>query len=122
MGNGTDKFSNVPICISDIPENELNEKDVVKIQYVYNGYTTVTAIDSEGKVYAWGSNDYGQIVAGTDNTHSNVPICIMDIKENKLYNKKIKLINFSHASFECWSYITVDGELYNYSYRATGPM
>ena len=112
LGNGTEEFySNVPICISDIPGNELKGKNIVEIQ---NDDDTIIVLDSEGKVYTWGYNYYGQLGNGT-NENSNVPISITDNKDVKLYNKKIKTVKkFRLGSQNHISYITQEGELYNY--------
>ena len=115
LGDGTNESSNEPICISDIPDNALNGKNIVEVQ---SGYTMI-AIDSEGKVYTWGMNDYGQLGNGTDVEYANEPICISDIPENELYNKKIKFINititdyFRNIMYTYYSFITENGELYN---------
>ena len=71
-------------------------------------------IDNKGKVYTWGNNYYGQLGDGT-NEDINVPICITDNKSIKLYNKKIKFIRKSRIDLQNYiSYITQEGELYNY--------
>ena len=112
LGNGTEEFySNEPICISDILGNALKGKNIVEVQS--NG-DTVIALDSEGKVYTWGDNGAGQLGDGT-NENSNVPISITDNKDVKLYNKKIKTVKkFRLGSQNHISYITQEGELYNY--------
>ena len=87
LGNGSNvEYSNEPICISDIEGNILDEKNIVKVQS--NGYTVI-ALDSEGKVYTWGWNVFGQLGNGTNVEYSNEPICISDIEENVLKGKNI---------------------------------
>ena len=87
LGNGTDiEYSNEPICISDIEENTLNGKNIVKVQS--DGYTMM-AVDSEGKIYTWGDNRFSQLGNGSDIEYSNEPICISDIPENALNGKDI---------------------------------
>ena len=85
LGNGTTEDSNIPICISDISDNILNGKKIIKVS------GGMTAIDEEGKVYTWGDNSYGQLGNGESgkNLYSNVPICISDIPSNPLNNKNI---------------------------------
>ena len=87
LGDGTNEYSSVPICISDIPGNALNGKNISNIK----GYSTMTAIDKDGKVYMWGNNSYGQLGNGT-NENSNIPICISDIPGNALNGKNIMQI------------------------------
>ena len=86
LGNGTNENSKVPICISDIKENVLNGKNIIDIK---SDGGTVIALDSEGKVYTWGYNYYGQLGNKTDVEYSNEPICISDISGNALNGKNI---------------------------------
>lgn len=76
-----------PICISDM-ESDLKGKKIEKV-YTESGETLIT-IDSEGKVYTWGSNHDGELGDGTINDR-NTPKCISDL-ENDLKGKKIKEI------------------------------
>ena len=66
-------------------------------------------IDNEGKVYTWGRNIFQ--LENETSQYIYLPICITNNEGNELYNKKIKIINISNSSF---SYITENGELYNY--------
>ena len=88
LGNGTNgiyEYSNEPICISDLEGNTLNGKNIVEIQ----GDNTKIALDSEGKVYTWGNNKYGELGNGTEDDYSNEPICISDLSESELKGKNI---------------------------------
>ena len=115
LGNGTIGSSNIPICISDIDWNALNGKNIVEVQ---SGADTIVALDNEGKVYTWGRRRTIQL----DNEiyESGIPICITDYNENILYNKKIKLVkittNNGTGSNNYISYVTQEGELYNYNF------
>ena len=120
LGNGTNRDSNKPICISDLKDNALNGKNIVEVQS--EGFTMI-ALDNEGKVYTWGEE---QLRNGTEE-QSNEPICISDIQENELYNKKIKFINITFTSYNnntlrYISFITNDGELYNYYSQIANPI
>ena len=83
LGDGTTTNSTLPICISE-KGNELKGKRIVDIS-AGGGHTV--AIDEEGKIYAWGNNEVGQLGDGTT-TNSVLPICISD-KDNELKGKKI---------------------------------
>ena len=54
LGDGTTENKDEPICISDIEGSALNGKKIIFV----NGYDDSTfAVDTEGKVYAWGKNN-----------------------------------------------------------------
>ena len=123
LGNGTEEFySNEPICISDIEENTLNGKNIIDIQIDINNYTVI-AIDSEGKVYTWGSNDDGQLGNGT-NENSNKPICISDIPENILNGKRIIKAHISNQHYNVYTIIVLDedGKIYNWGRNNNGEL
>ena len=84
LGDGTTTDSSMPICISDIENSPLREKNIID---VYGGFTVI-AKDSSGKLYTWGENDYGQLGDGTT-TNSSMPICISDIENSPLREKNI---------------------------------
>ena len=84
LGNGTTDDSSMPICISDIENSPLREKNIID---VYGGFTVI-AKDSSGKLYTWGENDYGQLGDGTT-TNSSMPICISDMENSPLNGKDI---------------------------------
>ena len=85
LGNGTTDDSSMPICISDIEGSTLKGKNIVDVYY--NTYKMI-AKDSNGKLYSWGDNDYGQLGDGTT-TDSSMPICISDIENSPLKGKNI---------------------------------
>ncbi|MBO5412702.1 MAG: hypothetical protein J6A29_00025 [Clostridia bacterium] len=89
LGDGTTNSISTPICISDIAENPLNGINIVQISTEYNH---TVALDSNGKIWTWGSNWIGQLGDGTE-TDSSTPICISNIAENPLNGIKIKQIS-----------------------------
>ena len=113
LGNGTTTNSSMPVCISDIKNSPLNGKNIVDIYIERIDYLTVSIKDSNGKIYAWGSNKYGQVGDGTK-INSSFPVCINDIENSELKNTKIKKIEFYEDGANY--YITEDGECYIYSY------
>ncbi len=84
-GDGTTENRSTPICISDIAGSVLQGKNIVDV--VTDGRTVITR-DSNGKVYAWGNNWYGQCGDGTTEYRST-PICISDIAGSVLQGKNI---------------------------------
>jgi len=65
LGNGTDNDTNVPIRVG-------NEKKWVSVAVSAGAYHTV-ALQSDGTLWAWGWNLYGQLGDGT-NIDNNVPV------------------------------------------------
>ncbi|MBO5413506.1 MAG: hypothetical protein J6A29_04350, partial [Clostridia bacterium] len=89
LGDGTEKDSSTPICISDIEDNSLNG---VKIKQISSGQAHTVVIDENGKVWTWGNNEVGQLGEGTE-TNRSTPICISNMEENPLNGIKIKQIS-----------------------------
>ncbi len=116
LGNGTNEDSNIPICISNLSGNALNGKNIKKIQ---SNDDTMIAIDSEGKVYTWGNNGYGQLGNGT-NVSSNEPICISDISGNVLNGKKIEKIQ--HSGYVTMIALDSNGKVYTWGENNYGQL
>ena len=125
LGIGTTEDVNVPICISDIAGTELNNKYIndpnFKIEEIYNG---MYALDSDGKIWTWGSNDYGQL--GREPTDENrfVPTCISDISGTELYSKHLLNANFKIIQLEIGQYNVIafdnDGKIWTWGSNVYG--
>lgn len=63
--------------------------------YIYKDVAIV--VDEDGKVWTWGNRVNGELGNGT-NECSDVPVCISDIQESKLYGVEIKHIGISHEN------------------------
>ena len=113
LGDGTNNNSNVPICISNL-DNELKEKNIVEI---YTSYSTIFALDTEGKIYAWGSNSFGLLGNGTTNS-SNIPICISEL-ENVLKEKNIVEIYTSYGTVFA---LDTEGKIYSWGDNENGEL
>ena len=96
LGNGTTTNSSMPICISDVQNNALNNATITKI---ITRSVDIYAIDDNGKLYAWGGNNYGQLGNGTT-TSSNVPICMNDVTGSKLKDREIAGVYFLENQYE----------------------
>lgn len=76
-----------PVCISEQEGNALIGKNIVKLK---RGNNSVYAIDSEGKLYTWGSGDYGLLCDGEEEDRS-YPLCVSEM-DGHLFNS-IKIVN-----------------------------
>ena len=119
LGNGTTTNSSMPVCISDIETSPLKEKNIVD---VYSDDSTIIVKDSDGKLYSWGYNEYGQLGNGTRN-NSSMPICISDIENSELKGKKIKEVEiYCKRDYCAIYYITEDGILYMFGFYVPRPI
>ena len=83
----------VPICISE--GNILEDKKIVDIDSSMGNGQVIIAVDSEGKVYEWGSlSGYASYTGITTDVSDNYgPICISDIEGNNLKGVQIKSVS-----------------------------
>ena len=112
-GSETTTYTSVPICISEVEDSPLKGKNIVDIY----GSLTMIAKDSEGKLYSWGYNEYGQLGNGTT-VNSSMPICISDIENSPLKGKNIVDIYGSSTMIARDS----DGKLYSWGYNSRGQL
>ena len=105
LGDGKTTNSSMPVCISDIENSPLKGKNIVE---VYGSSISSIAKDSNGKLYSWGGNGYGQLGDGTTG-NSSMPICISDVENSELKGKKIKNVEYNsyhngiyHNSFKVY--------------------
>ena len=93
-------------CINPNHEGGLDGRNLKDIAY-YSG--TTIALDNNGKVYAWGDNNFGLLGIGALED-SSISICISDL-ENDMNGKNIvKIYNYSGTAFA----IDSDGNAYNW--------
>lgn len=88
LGNGETEDTGTPICISDLTGSDLNGVKIEKIYSDDSYYCQRFAIDSNGNIYGWGKNNYGQVGNGT-NTDVLLPVCLNDVSDSILKGKKI---------------------------------
>lgn len=84
LADGSFESSSVPFCVND----DLDYLDGVQFASVSAGTGHVVAVDTNGKIWTWGKNDYGQL---GNNTQANLtaPVCINDLDENPLNDVQI---------------------------------
>lgn len=90
IGNGADitSYFPSPLCLSGVSGNPLYGKSITQVAL---GDSHSAAIDSDGKLYTWGCNNYGQLGNGST-TDSTTPVCLTTLSGNPLYGKSITQI------------------------------
>ncbi|PKL30786.1 hypothetical protein CVV43_05370, partial [Candidatus Saccharibacteria bacterium HGW-Saccharibacteria-1] len=116
LGNASSTVSTKPVQVDT--SGVLQNKSIVKIAVGgYSGtYGVSVAIDSNGKVYSWGYNGYGQLGNGTT-TSSNVPVEVNSI--GTLSGKAIK--DISAGPFHVTA-LSTENKLYSWGYNAQGQL
>ncbi len=104
------------ICMSDI--SPLQGKNVVDIHFLFESISDGLSIvrDEEGMVYTWGDNRYGQLGNGTVGDGSDVPICINDIEDSEIYNKKVDSVITGESGYSNYYICIVGKDTYIYMY------
>lgn len=97
----------LPICLNKATYSELNGKNILKVYHTDDSF--LAYIDSEKNVYTCGSNSYGQLGVG-DIGYTTDPICINNVEDSPLYQKKIKYYAINGTCSLISTLITEDGE------------
>ena len=110
LGDGTTNGSLIPKCITNVDVSPLYNK---KIKEIHLGEHNAWAIDTDDKLYVWGVDYDGQIGDGNHGRGLKkcMPICISDIANSPLYNKKIKKVVLN---FDGCCAIDENGNLYTW--------
>lgn len=112
-GTSTDSFS--PVAVAHEDGAALNGKTVLRIA---SGGSHTLALCSDGKVYAWGANDYGQL---GDNSivDRTSPVEVNSTSISALNGKTVVAIaaGFVHSLALC-----SDGTLVSWGYNTTGQL
>jgi alpha-tubulin suppressor-like RCC1 family protein len=74
LGDGTNISSNVPVAVNT--GGVLSGKTI--LQVAAGGFHSI-ALASDGTVYTWGYNYYGQLGNGNTGTNSNLPVAVSNI-------------------------------------------
>ncbi|HOZ55403.1 MAG TPA: SpaA isopeptide-forming pilin-related protein, partial [Clostridia bacterium] len=106
LGNGTNMYSAIPICITNIANTDLhnayiNDNAIIeKISIaspdnLYVESISIAALDSNGKIWTWGYNINGNLATG-DKEDKNMPICVSEISQEILNNgETFKIIDIN---------------------------
>ena len=107
---GTDAYGPTvrnPICLTKIAENPLNGK---KFTAVSSTYTGTMALDTNGKLWAWGSTQNSLGFGGYyyEDKYLDEPVCISDVQKSNIKNVRL---NYLSRMYDSNSYgINEDGE------------
>lgn len=105
LGDGTSTYAYTPV------QPKLEED--VKVKQVALGYMHTVALSTDGQVYTWGYNSYGQLGNGTT-TDSKTPV--------KIEIGGGKEIAEVYAGAYSTAALTVDGELYMWGNNSDGQL
>ena len=106
-----------------IPKSSFNNADIIYVHTSGYYYTSVYAIDNEGKLWGWGRNNYGQLAIGNTNDQTT-PQEITNVAGSQLLNKKVVHIQANQDDDDqgkLWV-LTTEGKMYfcgyleNYGY------
>lgn len=103
LGDGTTKDSSIPVVV--VTSGVLAGKT---IKAVSSGPGHSLALTSEGRVYAWGVNEFGTLGDNTY-TNSNIPVAVNT--SGVLRDKTI--IDISTSEFQSWA-LSSDGKIYGW--------
>ena len=118
IGNGSTINSNTPVCLSNISGNALNGANIVYIENIYN--RIIIAKDTNGRIYTWGENDYGQLGNKTTN-NSNTPICVNSVSQSEL--NEVKIANIAKIQSGAFIIVTdTSGKVYTWGYNECGEL
>ena len=111
LGNNSSYDSKVPVRVRD-PANPTDTSKGLKATQVSGGYSHSLAVGSDGYVYAWGLNNYGQL--GNNSSYdSKVPVRVRDPANPTDTSKGLKAIQVSGGS---WHSLAVGSDGYTYAW------
>ncbi|TVM03962.1 MAG: RCC1 repeat-containing protein [Candidatus Brocadia sp. WS118] len=108
LGNGTTGNSNVPVLVGGGTSQTNNFHDVLSIA---GGWLYSMALKSDGTVWTWGRNDFGQLGDGTTN-NSTVPVQV---------NKLTGVTAISAGGFHCLA-LKSDGSVWSWGRNDFGQL
>ena len=87
IGDGYDYRTTItnPMCITQINEHPLEDKSIESVHVM--GADTVVAVDSNGKLWGWGS--YSEWIGAKSSENSDLPQCISSRDDNNLQTVKL---------------------------------
>lgn len=100
LGNGTYNQANAPVAVST--SGVMSGKNITQIA---TGFNHNCALDSDGKIYCWGQNAYGEL-GNNSTTISNVPVAT---SMNEFGGRRVKQII---AGFFYSCALTTDGSVF----------
>jgi len=114
LGDGTITHSSTPVAVKTIG-TPMEGKTIVEIAA---GASHSLALASDGKIYVWGGNAYGQFGNGVTTTSSVVPVAVKTVG-TPMDNKKIIQI---HAGYYHSLALASDGTVYAWGQNTYGQL
>ena len=122
LGNNTSGYSvysYVPVRVRD-PNNPTDASKGLKAVQVSAGASHSLALGSDGCVYSWGNNPYGQLGNNTT-TDSSFPVPVRDPKSPTDAIKRLKALQISAGASHSLA-VGSDGYAYAWGYNANGQL
>lgn len=111
LGSGNNLQSSVYVAVKDAEGNMLT--DIVDISA---GYHYACALKSDGTVWTWGDNYYGQLGDGTRNSRNYADI--VKVSDGSIFNNVEKIF----CGFYCTSTIKTDGSVWGWGHNGYGQL
>ena len=111
LGNNTTQDSSVPVLVRD-PSSPANKSKGLRAMQVSAGGHHSLAVGSDGNVYAWGYNSYGQL-GNNSYSNSTVPVLVRDPSSPTDTSKGLKTTQVSAG----WGHsLALDSDGYAYAW------
>nr|WIF89110.1 InlB B-repeat-containing protein [Acholeplasma laidlawii] len=114
LGDGTTIDKNIPIEITN--QFNLNFEEV--ITNITAGRFHSLALSSEGRIFSWGHNWYGELGTGTFDFYNSIPL---DVSTNFELIGEEKIIEIYSGQYQSYA-ITSVGRIYAWGYNAYGQL
>ena len=112
LGDGSNTNSSVPVAVNT--SGVLSGKTIVQIAA---GYYHSLALASDGTIYSWGRNDYGQLGNGNTGTNRNLPVAVLT---SGVLNGKI-ITKITSGAFHSLA-LSSDGMVYTWGLNDFGQL
>ena len=121
LGNNSSVFnSSVPVRVRD-PDSPKDASKGLQVVQASAGWDHSLAVGSDGYVYAWGNNDYGELGKGSASYTNPLPALVRDPASPSDAHKGLKATQVS-AGYVLSLAVGSDGNTYAWGYNGEGEL